>query len=98
MAEAADQLAKQTDIRVVSTNGRPALRYSGPNLETYASAQHAVVRVVTEDNTVISSSPKAPYLSPPLASTLEFAGYRVESRPGQGRAWRAGVRPVRAGD
>ena len=39
------------------------------------------MRVVTEDNEVIRSSPDAPYLSPPLAETLEFAGYRVESRP-----------------
>jgi hypothetical protein len=38
------------------------------------------VRVVTEDNTVIQASPDAPYLSPPLAQTLEFAGFRVESR------------------
>ena len=40
-----------------------------------------MVRVVTEDNEVIRSSPDAPYLSPPLAETLEFAGFRVESRP-----------------
>ena len=80
VAEAADQLAKQTNIRVVSRNGKPALKYSGPNLGAYASAQHAVVRVVTEDNTVIQASPDAPYLSPPLAPTLEFAGFRVESR------------------
>ena len=38
------------------------------------------MRVVTEDNTVIQASPDAPYLSPPLAPTLEFAGFRVESR------------------
>ena len=80
VAEAADQLAKQTDIRVVPKNGRAALKYYGPSLAAYASAQHAVVRVVTEDNEVVSASPNAPYLSPPLASTMEFAGFRVESR------------------
>ena len=80
--EAADQLAKQTDIRVVAgKNGSPQLRYRGPNLDAYAAAQSAVIRVVTEDNEVIKSSPNAPYLSPPLATTVEFAGYRVESRP-----------------
>jgi two-component system OmpR family sensor kinase len=80
--EAADQLAKQTDIRVgVAKNGSPQLRYRGPNLEAYAAAQSAVIRVVTEDNEVIKSSPDAPYLSPPLLTTSEFAGYRVESRP-----------------
>ena len=80
VAEAADQLAKQTDIRVVPKNGRATLKYFGPSLAAYASAQHAVVRVVTEDNEVVSASPNAPYLSPPLAQTMEFAGFRVESR------------------
>ena len=56
------------------------MRYFGPNLAAYAGAQHAVVRVVTEDNEVVKASPNAPYLSPPLAATLEFAGFRVESR------------------
>jgi two-component system OmpR family sensor kinase len=79
--DAADQLAKQTEIHVVETkNGGSQLRYHGPNLEAYAGAQHAVIRVVTGDNDVIASSPNAPYLSPPLATTVEFAGYRVESR------------------
>ena len=32
VADAADQLAKQTDIVVVSKNGTPQLRYRGPNL------------------------------------------------------------------
>jgi signal transduction histidine kinase len=81
VAEAADELAKQTELRLVERNGKPALRYRGPNLRAYASAQDAVVRVVTEDNEVVRSSPNAPYLSPPLAPTLEFAGFRVESRP-----------------
>src|SRR3954462_6766586 len=35
VAEAADQLAKQTDVRVVSHGGKPALRYSGPSLGAY---------------------------------------------------------------
>jgi signal transduction histidine kinase len=78
--DAADQLAKQTDIRVVSKNGNQELHYHGPNLEAYAAAQSAVIRVITGDNDVITSSPNAPYLAPPLASTLEFGGYRVESR------------------
>jgi two-component system OmpR family sensor kinase len=83
VAEAADELAKQSQLRIVlRDNGAPVLRYQGPRLNTYAAAQSAVVRVVTEDNTVIKASSKdAPYLSPPLASTIEFNGYRVESRP-----------------
>jgi HAMP domain-containing protein len=81
VAEAADQLAKQTDLQLVQRNNKTVLRYRGPSLGAYASAQHAVVRVVTEDNEVIKASPDAPYLSPPLAPTLEFAGFRVESRP-----------------
>jgi two-component system, OmpR family, sensor kinase len=81
VAEAADQLQKQTELRLVERGDKTVLRYRGPNLGAYASAQHAVVRVVTEDNEVIRSSPNAPYLSPPLAPTLEFAGFKVESRP-----------------
>jgi two-component system OmpR family sensor kinase len=82
VAEAADELAKQSDLRVIEhANGQVDLRYHGPNLEAYAAAQHAVVRVITEDNNMITSSHKAPNLAPPLAPTIEFNGYRVESRP-----------------
>ena len=83
VAEAADELAKQSELRiVVNDHGDTALRYRGPRLGTYAAAQSAVVRVVTEDNKVIKASAKdAPYLAPPLAATIEFNGYRVESRP-----------------
>jgi two-component system, OmpR family, sensor kinase len=80
VAEAADQLQKQTELRLVDRGGKTVVRYFGPKLSDYASAQHAVVRVVTKDNEVIKSSPDAPYLSPPLTETLEFAGYKVESR------------------
>jgi two-component system, OmpR family, sensor kinase len=80
VADAADQLAKQTDVVFTARNGTPQLRYHGPNLAAYAAAQSAVIRVVTGDNEVIASSPRAPYLAPPLAATLEYAGYRVESR------------------
>ena len=78
--DAADQLAKQSRVVVTENNGAVRFRYRGPNLEAYAAAQHAVIRVVSEDNEVIDSSPNAPYLSPPLAATTEYAGYRVESR------------------
>jgi signal transduction histidine kinase len=80
--DAADQLEKQTDIRVVAgKNGTPRYSYRGPNLEAYAAAQHAVIRVITGDNEVIASSPDAPYLSPPLTISAEYGGYRIESRP-----------------
>jgi two-component system OmpR family sensor kinase len=82
VAEAADELAKQSGLRVIEhANGQVDLRYHGPNLEAYAAAQHAVVRVITEDNDMITSSRKPPKLAPPLAPTIEFNGYRVESRP-----------------
>ena len=49
VAEAADELAKQSDLRVIERpNGQLDLRYRGPNLEAYAAAQSAVVRVITE--------------------------------------------------
>jgi two-component system, OmpR family, sensor kinase len=82
VVDAADQLAKQTEIRQAPpTKHGPPFRYRGPNLEAYAAAQHAVIRVVTGDNEVIASSPDAPYLAPPLTASAEYGGYRVESRP-----------------
>jgi len=81
VASAADSLAKQSAIRVVVRQNLPQLRYRGPNLQAFAAPQSAVVRVVTQDNEVIKASPDAPYLAPPLGPTIEFNGYRVESRP-----------------
>src|SRR3954468_14767683 len=52
VADAADQLAKNSAIAVVSKNGTPQLRYRGTNLGAYAGPQSAVIRVVTEDNEV----------------------------------------------
>ena len=81
VGDAADELAKQSELRLVQrSNGDIDVRYRGPNLQAYAAAQDAVVRVVTQGNEVVKASPGAPKLAPPLGPTIEFDGYRVESR------------------
>ena len=79
--DAADQLAKQTDIaswwpRTAPRSCATAGRTSGPTPPPRAPSSGSSRR----DNEVISSSPDAPYLRPPLATTDEYAGYLVESR------------------
>jgi hypothetical protein len=43
VAEAADQLAKQTNLRVVSRNGKPALKYSGVSHARSAEGETSTV-------------------------------------------------------
>ncbi|MDP9294314.1 MAG: hypothetical protein M3O90_07840, partial [Actinomycetota bacterium] len=63
VAEAADELARQSELNVVERpNGQLDLRYHGPNLNAYAAAQSAVVRVITQGNDLIKSSRGAPFL------------------------------------
>jgi len=52
-----------------------------PDLDTYAAAQNAVIRLVTGDGTVLNQTADAPYLLPPREPTQDYDGYRIESRP-----------------
>jgi len=52
-----------------------------PQLDAYAGAGHAVIRVLIEDgSTVIGQTRGAPNLGLPFAGTAEVSGYRVETR------------------
>ena len=85
----ADQLARaDRHPRRAGRNGDRQVRYRGPNLEAYAAAQSAVIRVVTEDNEVIKSSPDAPYLAPPLLPHVGVAAATASSR-GRSRSSRS---------
>jgi two-component system, OmpR family, sensor kinase len=56
------------------------LAKGSPDLDSFAAAQNAVIRIVTGDGTVLNASADAPYLPPPRKETQEWDGYRIESR------------------
>ena len=74
---AADDLRDKVDVAF--SNGR-LLRFS-PNLDVYGGAEHAVIRVLTPDGTVVRATKKAPNLGAPFARTNTRDGYRIETRP-----------------
>jgi two-component system OmpR family sensor kinase len=49
-----------------------------PNLDRFATSDHAVIRILTPSGTLLASTAKAPNLG--LASETTVHGYRVESR------------------
>jgi signal transduction histidine kinase len=84
VAASADDLRKKIQPEVVydnSGNGRIRLSKDGVDLDDYAASQDAVIRVVYQTGDLIASTTGAPYLVPPRATTQEFDGYLVESRP-----------------
>jgi signal transduction histidine kinase len=77
IAAAADDLRDQIDVTVEDNR----VAGIGPNLNLYASAGHAGIRVLTPDGTVLAQTRAAPNLGPPyLGRTVLFNGYRVETR------------------
>ena len=51
-----------------------------PPLTRGFPTEHSVIRIVTQDGTVLAQTPKAPFLGNPFALTAEVNGYRVETR------------------
>lgn len=58
-----------------------ALSVSGPNLDDYASAENAVIRVVTPEGVVLEATRSSPPLGNPSSAPVTVAGYRVVARP-----------------
>ena len=83
VAAAADDLKKQIrpELLLDSNGAHIRLSKDSPDLDDYAAVQDAVIRVVTADGELLASTSSAPYLPPPRATTQEFDGYLVESRP-----------------
>jgi two-component system, OmpR family, sensor kinase len=85
VATAADELQQSIQARlVVDEAGAPQgirLNRNAAYLEAYAATNNAVIRIVTEDGRPIKTTENAPYLPPPRATTEEFDGYLIESRP-----------------
>jgi len=80
LAAAADDLQGRLVITVDQFNR--VVSFS-PRLDLYAAPEHAVIRVMTEDGTVIRETPrKAPNFGfPPVGGgTITFGGYRIATR------------------
>jgi signal transduction histidine kinase len=86
VAAAADRLSNRLTYTVVTFNGREAkLRPAGPNLNEYASANTAAIRVVKPDGGLLqpakdSMSRGAPFLGRPVIGANDYNGWRVEGR------------------
>ncbi|PTL54929.1 HAMP domain-containing sensor histidine kinase [Paraconexibacter algicola] len=77
---AADQL--RNSIEATYDLGTGTVRFSRPNLQFYASADNAVIRVLTQDGTRVKSFPRrTPDFGLQPEGGTDVAGYRVETRP-----------------
>ncbi len=70
----------QDQIRV-QQNPAGGISFSGPDLDDYAGAQNAVIRVVTSDGTVLGETENAPNLGRPNSEPLTVGQFRTVSRP-----------------
>jgi two-component system, OmpR family, sensor kinase len=52
-----------------------------PNFDTYASSEHAVIRLLRFNGDVLCQTKRAPDLGLPTKPTEERSGYRIETRP-----------------
>jgi two-component system OmpR family sensor kinase len=87
VSTAADRLATKLTYQVVryDDQGRPQLSPHGPDLNEYASANNAAIRVVDKyghllSPAALSMSPGAPYLGAPVLGDTDYSGWRVETR------------------
>ena len=54
-----------------------------PQLVAYAAPEHAAIRILAADGSVIESTPKAPNLGPGYSDRQTINGYQVENRAAQ---------------
>jgi signal transduction histidine kinase len=80
--EAADDLASRLKVIRFGRDGR-VVDTGDVNLRDYAKSDNAFVSIGTESNDLVGgSSLRTPYLPPPsFGQTLEYEGYRIETRP-----------------
>ena len=84
VAASADKLSREAVLRpAVDDQGNLIVkRQPGSiSLEDFASSQNAAIRVVTDDDSVLYETTRAPDFGPPYAQTTEVDGWRVETRP-----------------
>jgi two-component system, OmpR family, sensor kinase len=83
VADTANQLPSQLNIKVATTSTRRAITIEPPLAAYAAPADHAVVRIFTLGGTVVAQEPaKAPSLGTPSVQAKTVHGYRVLSRAG----------------
>jgi signal transduction histidine kinase len=85
VVQSADELAARTRLaaEIDPRTGTHLRRLKGsrtPNLEDYAAAQHAAIRIVLQDGYPLWASSRAPNLGPVIARSVEIGGWRVETR------------------
>jgi signal transduction histidine kinase len=76
----ADALLRQVGFDVVATPEGLKLEAFRPNLDSVAGGSGAVIRVVDRVGNIYRQTSEAPDLGPPIFETVEFRGYRVETR------------------
>jgi signal transduction histidine kinase len=82
VVSSANRVAQNVELHAMQTHSgthvRPTQR--GLNLESYAAAQGAAIRVVTISGYVLYHTPNAPDFGPFVARSVEWNGWRVETR------------------
>jgi two-component system OmpR family sensor kinase len=82
VVSSANRVAHDARLHVVTANGRTAVRpsRSGFNLESYAAAQNAAIRIVTITGYTLYETGSAPSFGPVVAPSVEYGGWRIETR------------------
>ena len=86
----ADRIVRQARLQLdIDRNGNRIVRSSPGSIDLgdVASSSGAAIRVITEDDYVGYATSNAPDFGPPLASTTETGGWRVETRPVTVAGW-----------
>ncbi len=79
-ARAADELRDSIEAAYDLENGR--VIFTRPNLQFYATADNAVIRILTQDGERVRSYPRrTPNFGLQRDGGVDVAGYRVETRP-----------------
>ena len=83
VSSGADRLQRQARLRLdFDRNDNPVVSAvpGTTDLGDFAASSGAAIRVITDDDTVAYSTPKAPDFGIPTAQTEEIDGWRVETR------------------
>jgi two-component system, OmpR family, sensor kinase len=86
----ADRIVRQARLELHVDNAGNRIIRSAPgsvDLGDVAASSGAAIRVITKDDYVGYATPDAPDFGPPLASTTEIDGWRVETRRVQVAGW-----------
>ena len=81
VVDSANFAASRAQLHVENDNGRTVVRPRGSlNLASYAAPQNAAIRVVLHSGWTLYATPHAPRFGPVVAPSIEYKGWRVETR------------------